>query len=164
MALSHQIVAKPLTDLTLNELRAKAATLGLGDNMTTEMPCDIFDDVYSRTTMRHIGQLFYSPLFSERRGGAWRIKPFTDATPSDHKVLLEVICNVMKASPSRLQDWHRKKFTKDVGTYMTIGVCRPLSDYDGDELFTMVSLPLEVDGDFMSPVDEAFTHMMEGIR
>lgn len=130
------------TDLPKPVLQAFAASLGLGEDVPSVLSCKPFQDLIHGQMMRHIGQIYYSPRYTPKRGGPWRIKYFTDVTPSDELVLLHAACSYMRRGPGATDDWVERPFNDPtLGTYRGIGICRPLSDYTGDELFTMVTLP-----------------------
>lgn len=142
------------TELTEPDLLSLAASMGLGEDQTTRGCCRTFQDQIHGQEMREIGRIYYSPAYRSKRGGSWRIEYFDGVTPADRRALLHLACSYMARGAARsIQGWKELPFSDPKhGSFWHEGVCRPLSDYTGDELFTMVSLPEDID--FSTHADE----------
>lgn len=154
-----------VTTLTHGQLEAEAYRRGMGAPHEDGSACRVFNDKITGAAMRTIGEVYYSPGYFKKRGGPWRIRARNGATASDRCVLLEVINSVMAAGISSTDTWESQSFVNASGWFKYRPVCRPLSDYEGDELFTMVGLPADVDAaGFMSTLDMADFHTLEAAQ
>lgn len=161
-----QIVVKGRTTTYSREhLEIEGYRRGMGTPHEDGSACRVFNDAITGVAMRTIGEIYYSPDYIKKRGGPWRVRTRTGATATDKCVLLEVINSVMAAGVPSTDTWEQEAFTNASGWFKYRPVCRPLSDYDGDELFTMVGLPADVEAaGFMSALDMADFHTLEGAR
>jgi hypothetical protein len=129
----------------------------LGKNLPTKLSCSIFKDHYSGKQMRAIGGIFYAPSYIPKGEGAWHIKIFAGATSSDILTLLETVITVMGRGETTAKTWAKRRFTDTGEPYWSRSVCRPLDDYTGDELFTMVALPVDIEASMILEVSQTET-------
>lgn len=131
-----------VTSMTRTELEQAAYREGMGTyHDVSSFNTEIFNCEFSGETFRTIGAIYYSPSYMEKRGGMWRISIRKDASTSDVCVLLETLIPLMNAGESSTYAWDQRNFTNAPGWFRNRRVCRPLSDYDGEELAAMVTLP-----------------------
>jgi hypothetical protein len=144
-----------VTTLTHGQLEAEAYRRGMGTPHDDGSVCRVFNDKITGAAMRTIGEVYYSPGYTKKRGGPWRIRTRNGATASDRCVLLEVINSVMEAGVPFTDTWESQTFVNTTGWFRYRPVCRPLSDYEGEELYTMVNLPADVEAaGFLSAVEK----------
>lgn len=155
MSIEFSLIAKRETSMNSVGLEKIARLRGLGEDVPTKYDCKVFNDLFSGEPMREIAVIYYSPRYVEKRGGAWRLKFFHSMTESDRCVALEVINNLISKGAGAVKDWEQKPFSDRRGVFFVSGICRPLSDYEGEELYTMVNLPADVEAAaFLSAVEK----------
>lgn len=153
--ISFSIKKTRITTLSRSELDQMAYLQGMGTYLDpSTLPVRFFNDLFTGEPMRLIGTIYYSPQYQKKRGGVWRIGVRNNTTQSDVCVLLETLLPIMATGPSNTDTWKQKPFSNHSGWFRFRSVCRPLSDYTGDELLAMVTLPTGLETPTHDPLND----------
>lgn len=104
----------------------------------SHLDCHIEPNLVDGEHMRWIGRIIYSKHFTF--GSTIRVRVYQGATKSDRARIIQAGLLHMKSEPTGF-GWDAGSLVKTGLPYKAIGLCRPLSSYEGEELVQVMEHP-----------------------